>query len=70
MTLKTLIWRSDADGHIQSMTGVTRNDEESGLTHGGRPQALSLPFLKEYVGPAERRGLERGGLEDSLGCSS
>lgn len=31
------------------------------------PQTFSLPFLKEYAGPAERRGLERGGLEDSLG---
>lgn len=31
---------------------------------------VSRPFLSEYAGPAERSGLERGGLEDSLGCSS
>lgn len=29
-----------------------------------------VPFLKEYAGPAERRGLALGGLDDSLGCSS
>lgn len=30
----------------------------------------STPFLKEYAAPAERSGLERGELEESLGCRS
>jgi len=67
VTLTPLIRLGGAHVHVRGTGLKNYNSPSVNRVNSGM---FSLPFLKAYRGPAQRRGLERGGLEDSLGCSS